>query len=133
GLDHQFARPILDGLHGFNAVHHHVQNHLLQLEAISPNEQRVVREFATDRDAILHYFAANELDHLSDRSIDFEPISSRRQLFSEIADPADYRAGAIAVFDDVAQDFPEFVRISHLGIDETQRGLRVGDDGADWL
>jgi hypothetical protein len=69
----------------------------------------------------------------SDRSIDFEPISSRRRLFSEIAYPADYLPGAIAVLDDVAQDFPELVRINHLGVEEAQRGLRVGDDGADWL
>ena len=82
---------------------------------------------------VLHAFAAGELDHLSDRSIDFQPISSRRRFFGEIADPADYLAGPIAVLDDVAKDFPQFVRIHHLGAEEAQRGLRVGDGGADWL
>ena len=30
--DHQFARPIGDRLHGFNAVHHEVDDYLLQLD-----------------------------------------------------------------------------------------------------
>ena len=35
GSDHQFARPIRDRLHGFNAIHHQVDNHLLQLDPIT--------------------------------------------------------------------------------------------------
>src|SRR5260370_18841867 len=34
GSDHQFARPIRDRLHGFNAIHHQVDDHLLQLDPI---------------------------------------------------------------------------------------------------
>ena len=33
--DHQFARPIRDRLHGFNAIHRQVDDHLLQLDPIS--------------------------------------------------------------------------------------------------
>jgi hypothetical protein len=33
--DHQFERPIRDRLHGFDAIHHQVQHHLLQLDPIA--------------------------------------------------------------------------------------------------
>src|ERR1700730_15013959 len=33
--DHQFARPIRDRLHRFNAIHHQVNDHLLQLDPIT--------------------------------------------------------------------------------------------------
>src|ERR1700719_3447175 len=35
GSDHQFAWPIRDRLHRFNAVHHQVNDHLLQLDPIT--------------------------------------------------------------------------------------------------
>ena len=35
GLDHQLARAIRDRLHGFNTIHHQVDNHLLQMDPIS--------------------------------------------------------------------------------------------------
>jgi hypothetical protein len=35
GSDHEFALPIRDGLHCFNAIHHKVDDHLLQLDPIA--------------------------------------------------------------------------------------------------
>ena len=32
--DHQFARPIRHRLHGFDAIHHQIDDHLLQLDPI---------------------------------------------------------------------------------------------------
>jgi len=35
GSDHQFARPIRGRLHCFNAIHHQVNHHLLELDPIT--------------------------------------------------------------------------------------------------
>src|SRR6202140_5126605 len=39
GSDRQFARPIRDRLHGFNAVHHQVDDHLLELDPITQDHR----------------------------------------------------------------------------------------------
>lgn len=54
--DHHLARPIRDRLHGFNAVHHQIEDHLLQLNLIRDNDG--------ERDRVVHaqrYRGAQEL------------------------------------------------------------------------
>src|SRR5882672_12119974 len=47
--DHQFARPIRDRLHCFNAIHHQVNDHLLQLDTIGQDYGQGRRQLHSQR------------------------------------------------------------------------------------
>ena len=40
--DHQFARPLRDRLHRFNAIDHEIDDHLLQLDPIAQDQRQAL-------------------------------------------------------------------------------------------
>jgi hypothetical protein len=47
GSDYQFAWPIRDGLHCFNAIHHKVDDHLLKLDPITKDRWESLRQLGS--------------------------------------------------------------------------------------
>src|SRR5262249_12424211 len=57
GADAQLARSLADAAQRFDGVEDHVQEHLLQLDAIALNARQALREVGLHRNAVLHHFA----------------------------------------------------------------------------
>ena len=62
----QFSCPDLNRAHCFNRVQDQVQDHLLQLNAITLNGKQSVRKPGLDRDATPGDYALPQYDHLID-------------------------------------------------------------------
>jgi len=53
GLQPKYVRTICDAGHGFNGVHYQVQQHLLQLNAISQHRRETLRQLQLEQHSIL--------------------------------------------------------------------------------
>jgi hypothetical protein len=51
--EHQFARTIRDRLHRFDAVHHQIDEHLLQLDPVTKHRRQRRRELEPQRDEMI--------------------------------------------------------------------------------
>ena len=105
----------------------------MQLHPIALNERQAVREVRPHRDAVLHRFAMDEIDHLPDRFVDVQAILSGRRFFDVITNPADDVARSMAVLDDASERLPHLLQIRRSTIQKAQCRLGVDDGGGDGL
>jgi hypothetical protein len=70
--DHQFARPIRDRLHCFHAVHHQVDDHLLQLDPIAQDHGQSGRQLRSQRYLVADQLTLHQRDGFPDDVIDVE-------------------------------------------------------------
>src|ERR1700683_4821827 len=70
--DHQFARPVADRLHGFQAIHHQIDNHLLQLDSITQDLGYSRGQLRPQRHLVADQLTLHERDDLPDDVIEVE-------------------------------------------------------------
>jgi hypothetical protein len=109
--DEQLARPLAQGAHGFDGVDDQVQDHLLQLGPVSLNGRQAIGRFRPHQDAVLNGFAADQLNHIADRRVDFQVLRPRWRLLDERTDPVDDFARAVAVRDNAIERLFQLLEI----------------------
>src|SRR5919198_1801510 len=72
--DHQLPRPLHDSAHGFAAVHHQIQEHLLELDAIAQHGRQIAGEFRVQPDPIALHLMVHQRDNLFNDVVDLEPL-----------------------------------------------------------
>jgi transposase-like protein len=65
----QFTRPVSDFGHCLDCVDHQVENHLLQLDTVSPDCRQDVCEFGFDRHSVLQSLSASQHDDLTNQVV----------------------------------------------------------------
>jgi hypothetical protein len=98
--DHQFARPIRDRLHRFDAVHDQVDDHLLQLDRIAEDHGQSVRELHPQRHSVTDQLTPHQRDDLCNEVIDVERPLFGVGLFRKRTDALDHLARPFAIVDD---------------------------------
>ena len=111
GADQQVSVPFVEAAHRVDRIHDQVEYYLLQLDPISLDKRRVVRELSPDRDAIVGCFATGKGHHFEDRVVDCDGILARRCPFDERADPTDHLAGATTIPYDKSERLIHFMNI----------------------
>jgi hypothetical protein len=97
----------------------------LQFNPIPPDDGQAIGEFRLQQDAILRRLGTRELDHITDRVIDVQPIHPMRSLFDEITDAADDVAGPICVAHNAAERFPDLLQIWRILIQKVQGRIGI--------
>ena len=133
GADQQISRSLADAAHCLDGVDDEVQDHLLQLDAIAVNERQTVRELRPHRNAVLHRFAAGELNHFADRRVEVHAVLLGRRLPHEGTDAGDNVAGSLAGLNDTIERLPHLLEIRRPSLQPAQSGLGVGDRCGDRL
>src|SRR3984893_772022 len=113
-VDQQLARSLADLAHRFDGVHDQVQDHLLQLDSISPDARQTVRELGLQQDAMPPHLAPCQGDRFEDRFVDVQAGLPRRELLDEGANAADDFAGLIACLDDMIECIPDLLEVRWL-------------------
>src|SRR5215475_8098565 len=89
GADPQLTWPSRPTAHGFNCVHHEIEDYLLQLDPISSHEWQALREPAVHRHTVLHQLSMAERDDLMYRLVDLEVVLARGLFVDQGTDPPD--------------------------------------------
>src|SRR5690349_8621172 len=77
GADEQLSRALATSVHSFDCIHHQIQHHLLELHPIALQRWCAFLKIHVHRNAVLHCFAASELNDLADCVIDVQELLAR--------------------------------------------------------
>src|SRR5262245_5509700 len=114
--------------HRLAAVHHQVEHHLLQFDAVAVHRRQAGFEVALDLDRAGDQIAAHDVEHFADQRVDLERAELRLAALEQRAQAVDHVACALIGDDDVVQDLGQHLRGPGLVGEEVLRGLRVGED-----
>src|SRR5215469_3156623 len=131
--DPQLSCPSRPAAHGFNRVHHEVEDHLLQLDPISAHEWQALREPAVHRHTVFHELSMTERDDLMYRLVDLEVLLARGLFLDQGTDPPHDVEDAMAEPGDTGQGLPDFLDVRFLAIQKAQGCLRIGHCRCDRL
>jgi hypothetical protein len=132
-VDLQPTRSLTSATHCLESIYHQVEEHLLEFDPISLNEWQAVGEFDLHRHSIFQRFAAGELDHLADCSIDLQGLPPRRRPLDEGANTVDDLGGSIAVLNNSSERLPHLFQIRRPSVQPAQSCGGVCDGCGDWL
>ena len=93
----KLPRPFRNPFHRVDAIHHQVQQHLLQLNSVAQDRAAARGQVGFKNDAIAPQFAADERQRFSYDFVDVEIGQSRSGLLGERPQTSDHvvRAGAV--------------------------------------
>src|ERR1700689_3058162 len=100
GMDHQFARSVRDRLHGFQAIHHQIDNYLLQLDPITQDHWYSRCQLRPQRHLVADQLTLHQRDDLPDDVINVEWHLLNAGLVRERPDAPDHVTCPIAFLDD---------------------------------
>ena len=131
--DDQFPRPVRHRPHGFHAVQHQIQEHLLQLDAIGQHRWEVGRQVGFQRYPIAAHLAFGQGDDLPDNVVDRKPHFLWLGFPHERANPRDHLARSVPIPDHAPHRFPCLIEVRRIAGEPAQAGIAVRDDGGERL
>ncbi len=105
--------------HGFHAVDHQVEHHLLELRLVCPHRQTRFQRLL-DLHAVPDQLAVQQFDHLFDALGQVDVGIGRFLLLQHGAQAVDDRPGAFVVTHDVLKNLAYFLEVDLLMAEETQ-------------
>ena len=105
----QDAPLVFQASHRLDAVHHQVQQHLLELDAVAGYARQVFGQSCSHFDAVLGEFAMGKSEHVGNDITELERSLFRQRASGHRPDAPDDGAGAVGVVDDVRQDLERFI------------------------
>src|SRR5580704_4585883 len=131
--DHETSWPVGYGFYRLHAVHHQVDDDLLQLDAAGEHRRQVAGEVELQGDAMDLDLALNQGDALADDLVQVEKRRLRWRLPGERAQPLDDLAGTLAVTDHALHRAADLAEFRLLAVEPAQAGLAIGDDAGERL
>src|SRR5258708_469726 len=133
GVDHEAPWPVGYGFHRLHAVHHQVDDDLLQLDAAGEHRRQIAGEVELQSDAMVLNLALDQGDALGDDLVQVEKRRLLRRLPGERAQPLDDLAGTLAVTDYAFHRAADLAELRLLAVEPAQAGLAIGDDAGERL
>ena len=118
---------------GLQGVEHQVEQRLLQFDVPRFDRRQIQLEFQGERHVNGDQFAAQHDGRFARHLADVEQLFLGRVLSRERAHAVDDLAGPLIVADDVLNGGPRFRQVGEIAGQQTAGGLRIGEDGAEWL
>src|SRR5215813_2989044 len=83
--NHQVSLRMVASAHGFDSVCDEIENDLLQLRPVSPNERQLGCQFGLRRNVVSMNFAVDQREGLQDRFIDVQQLLLRRSSSDQVS------------------------------------------------
>ncbi len=125
GSDQEFARPIRDRLHGFDAVDHEIKDDLLQLNFVGENDGQRARAFGAQRHPGAQELMLREVHRLAQEVIEIKRRHLHVGLFRERTHAPNDLNRPSAVADDPLEGGVGFVHVGRVAMEPAQAGLGV--------
>src|SRR3989454_7840829 len=131
--NHQLRRPVPDGRHRLDTIHHEVDEHLLELDSITEDGAQRRRQVHPQRHPMAEHRGAHQRDHVADDVVDVQPRFVWLGLRSELADALDHVRRPVALLHDGGQRVADHVEVGTGRRPPVEGRVGVGHDGGQRL
>ena len=133
GRDTQMPQAGVARAQGIYRVGQQIEQHLLQLDAITQNSGQLRIQLSLRRDRLQHKLAAQQVQGIENEIVDLEHAPVTIRPLEQRADALNHSARPRAVIRDVGQRFPGLRHIRRVGDQEATSRVGVAANGRQGL